>query len=110
MKTARNFVHENRHLEESFRIQRDGIFYNIIAPYSAQGQINSRNITEFKGDPDREDNYESRSLNNIYVTIGDIEKVWDDEGNKYDSYEFILTPEEEQMMEKEVEQYYINSI
>jgi len=110
MKMARNFRHENKYLEEPFQIQRNGVVYNIIAPYSAKGQINSENITEFKGDPDREDNYDSRSLNSIYVDIGDIEKVWDDKGNKYDPYEFILTPEEEKMMEIEVQQYYENSI
>ena len=107
---AGDFRHENKYLEEPFQIQRDGVTYNIIAPYSAKGRIDSKNITEFKGDPDREDNYESRWLDNIFVSIGDIEKIWDDKGNKYNSYEFILTPEEEKMMEIEVKHYYNNSI
>jgi hypothetical protein len=109
-KMAGNFRHENKYLEEPFQIERNGITYNVKAPYSAEGVIRSENVTEFKGDLDREDNYVSRWLEEISVYIGDVEKVWDDQGKQYDPYKFIITPEEEQMMELEVKAFYENTI
>jgi hypothetical protein len=49
-------------------------------------------------------------LEEISVYIGDVEKVWDDQGKQYDPYKFIITPEEEQMMELEVKAFYENTI
>ena len=105
-----SFNHVHRYLEEPFIIERENQTFYIVAPYSAEGEISSRTIREFPGDDLREDNYVSRNLTNIRVTIGDIEQVSDDRGNSLSPENFIITPQEEEQMEDQVIEIYKNSI
>lgn len=103
-----NFEFRNEYLEEPFTIQRGNVTYYVVAPHSAEGSIRKEYVTDFRGNLDREDSYTTQNIEEIRVSIGDVEKVWDENGNKYDPYQFTITPEEERIMKQEVKDHYYN--